>query len=150
MKYTTQIDIQLPREQVIALFDNPDNMQHWQPGFISMEHVSGKPGQEGAKSRLIYQMGKRRIEMIETITERNLPDVFHGTYDADGVHNKVFNYFKEKDNGTTSWISENVFELKGFMKLMGWLMPGMFKKQSYLYMKNFKAFAEEGKSVKHA
>ena len=37
---------------------------------------------------------------------------------------------------------ENEFQFKGFMKLIGFFMPGAFEKQSFKYMKDFKAFAE--------
>jgi len=86
--------------------------------------------------------------MIETILKRNFPHEFHATYDAKGVHNIQKNYFKAVNENTTKWISESEFEFSGFfMKLMGFLMPGMFKKQSVKYLKDFKAFAEEGTSL---
>ena len=59
--------INLPREKVIELFDNPDNMKHWQLGLVSFENISGTPGEVGTKSRLKYKMGKRDVEMVETI-----------------------------------------------------------------------------------
>ena len=71
MKYTLSTTINLPRSKVIELFDNPDNMSKWQPELQSFEHISGEPGEPGAKSRLKYKMGKREVEMIETITARN-------------------------------------------------------------------------------
>ncbi|MBK0402465.1 SRPBCC family protein [Adhaeribacter sp. BT258] len=145
MKYTNEIIINLPRPRVIALFEDPANMKHWQPGFQSMEHISGTPGQEGAKSRLKYKMGSREIEMIETITRNNLPDSFDGIYEAKGVHNLMFNRFIPLSENQTKWISDTEFEFSGFMKLMGWLMPGVFKKQSQQYLDKFKAFAESQK-----
>jgi len=80
MNYSTTIDIDLPIDRVIELFDNPDNMKKWQPQLESFEHVSGESGKPGAKSKLKYKMGKREVEMIETITVNNLPDEFSGTY----------------------------------------------------------------------
>jgi len=142
MKYEVEIDINLSRNKVIELFDNADNMKHWQPSLISFEHLSGEPSQEGAKSKLKYQMGKREIVMIETITVNKLPDEFSGTYEAKGVWNEVQNYFIEVDENVTKWKSVNEFEFSGFMKVMAFLMPGMFKKESCKYLKNFKAFAE--------
>ena len=66
--YTTTITIDLPRDKVVALFDDPGNLPKWQRGLQSFEPLSGQPGQVGAKSKLVFQMGKRRMEMIETIT----------------------------------------------------------------------------------
>ena len=98
MKYTLEINIDLPRQKVIELFDDPDNMAKWQPGFVSFEHLHGKPGEEGASAKLKYKMGKREVEMIETITKRNLPDEFNGTYEAKGVFNIIRNRFIDNGN----------------------------------------------------
>lgn len=142
MKYTCEILIDLPREKVIELFDNPDNLGKWQPELQSFEHISGEPGEVGAKSRLLYKMGKRNVEMIETIHVRDLPDQFDGSYEANGVYNIVKNRFEVVDENTTRWITEQEFQFRGMMKLMAWLMPGAFKKQSMLYLRRFKEFAE--------
>lgn len=142
MKYTVSITINKPINEVVALFDNADNMKHWMEGLISFEHLSGTPGQPGAKSRLVFQMGKRRIEMIETVTVRNLPKEFTGTYEAQGVFNIVGNRFESLPDGATKYYSDQEFQFKGFMKLIAWLMPGAFKKQSMKYLEAFKRFAE--------
>jgi len=147
IRYSNEIGIKLPVSKVIELFDNPDNMKHWQPGFVSFEHVSGTAGAEGAVSKLVYLEGKRRIEMLETIIKRDLPYSFSGTYTAKGVYNRIDNRFEDLKEEGTRWTAENEFEFKGFMKLMGWLMPNAFKKQSMKYMEMFKDFAENDKSV---
>lgn len=145
MKYTNEIIINAPVKRVIELFDNADNMKEWQPGLVSFEHLSGTPGEVGAKSRLRYKMGKREIEMIETITVKNLPEEFSGTYEAKGVLNIIKNSFAPVGKNQTKQISENEFQLSGFMKLMGWVMPGMFKKQTQQYLEDFKTFVEGAK-----
>ncbi len=148
MKYTTEITVDLPRNVFIEKFDNPENMKHWQKGLISYQQISGPAGEEGSKMELAYMMGKRELVMIETIIKNNLPYEFHATYDAKGVHNIQKNYFKDLDGSQTLWVSESEFQFSGmFMKLIAFLMPGAFKKQSLEYLKSFKAFAEEGISV---
>ena len=142
MKYTVAIEIEKPIDEVVALFDNADNLYAWMEGLESFEHLSGEPGQVGAKSRLKFKMGKRDIEMVETITVRNLPDEFTGTYDAEGVFNIVKNRFEAISQTRTRYISEQEFQFTGFMKIFGWLMPGAFRKQSMKYLEAFKAFAE--------
>jgi carbon monoxide dehydrogenase subunit G len=59
MKYTNEVRIAVPRDRVVALFEDVENLKHWQPGFVSFEQVSGAPGQAGSKARLVYTMGKR-------------------------------------------------------------------------------------------
>lgn len=142
MKYTVDILIDLPRAKVIALFDNPDNMQKWQPDLISFEHLSGEPGQVGAKSKLHYKMGKREVEMIETITKNDLPNELSGTYETKGVFNIISNTFHEVNENQTKWVSENEFQFSGFMKLIGIFMKSAFPKQTLKFMNQFKEFAE--------
>lgn len=148
MKYTTEIQVTLPREQFIEKMDNPVNMKHWQKGLTDYKILSGKPGQEGSKIELRYKMGKRDMILVETIIKNNFPYEFHATYDAKNVHNLQKNYFKDIDGHSTQWTSETEFQFSGFMmKTMGFLMPSAFKKQSKKYMLDFKTFAEDGISV---
>ena len=142
MKYTQEIEIDLPRERVAALFMDTANLPKWQPGFVSMTPVSGEPGTEGAVSALVYKMGKREIEMTETILRWNPPEQFDGIYEAKGIKNWQYNRIEPVGDSKTKWISTSEFQFKGFMKLMALLMPGAFKKQSRKYLEQFKAFAE--------
>jgi len=142
MKYTTEIEINKPIDEVITLFNDPDNMDKWMEGLQSFEHISGVPGEVGAKSKLKFKMGKREIEMIETITVSNLPEEFSGIYEAKGVFNVVKNKFEKISETSTKHISEHEFQFKGFMKVIAFLMPRAFKKQSMKYMIDFKHFAE--------
>ena len=143
MKYTIDININLPREKVIELFDNQDNLEKWQCGLESFEHLSGEPGEVGAKSLIKYNMDKRKIEMTETILKKDLPNEYSFTFEAKGMWNQVDNYFEEIDANTTRWKSDNEFKGKGILAIMLFLMPGLFKKQSLKFMNNFKAFAED-------
>lgn len=143
MRYNLFIDIERPREEVFKKFDDPENLSKWQPGLLEMTLIKGKPGEIGSKHKMLYHMGHRKVEMIETLEARDAPKRLCGTYEADGVWNRVDNLFEEIDDHSTRWISEVEFRFRGWTKLMGWLMPGAFKKQSYQYMKNFKEFIEK-------
>ncbi|MEM7454086.1 MAG: SRPBCC family protein [Planctomycetota bacterium] len=146
--YTVSIDIDLPRDKVIELFDDPDNLFKWQNGLQSFDHVSGEPGQPGAVSRMVYLNGKHRIELMETITVRNLPDEFSGIYAWGGGSNTLVNKFIELAPDRTRWESTCTYTMKSLMlKFMGFFFPGMFKEQNMKFLRNFKAFAEDGKSV---
>lgn len=143
MKYTSEITIDLPLDRVIELFDDPENLKHWQPGLVSYHHQSGTPGETGAKTLLRYKMGKRQIDMVETILEKDLPHQFNGTYETKGVYNYQKNTFQSDGPGRTIWSSETEFRFDALsMKFFAWLMPGAFKKQTYKFMELFKNFAE--------
>jgi uncharacterized membrane protein len=142
MKYTSEIEIDLGIDRVIELFDDPKNLPKWMIGLESFEHISGRPGQVGAKSLLKFKMGKREFEMIETVTVRNLPDEFTGTYELKGVYNIVKNKFIRISDSKTKYLTEQEYQFSGFMKIIGFLMPTAFKKQSMQYLIDFKKFVE--------
>ena len=149
--YTVQVDINLPRSEVVEKFDDPDNLFMWQEGLQSFEHLSGEPGQPGAQSKLTYIQGKHHIELIETVTQRDLPDEFNGTYEWAGGRNTLHNRFIELSPEKTRWESTCEYEFSAFMlKLMGWLAPGMFRKQNQKFLDNFKAFCEDGFDVRQS
>jgi len=143
MKYTTEIIIDLPRERVTELFADPANLDKWQTGFRSRTFLSGKSGEPGAKSRLIYDSQGSAVEMIETIVTHELPVQFSATYETTDVINEVDNYFYEEGEGKTRWVVINIYRLGCFMFLTGFLMKGSFRKQTLKDMHNFKSFAEQ-------
>lgn len=144
MKYSCDIDISLPRDRVVELFQDPTRIGEWQESFISMELVSGEPGQPGNVHKLLHKMGSREVEMIETITENDLPNRFVATYESGGVWNIVENDFSENPDGSTHWHIDTEFRCTGLLKVMTWVAPGMFKKQTVKMQTDFKAFAENG------
>jgi hypothetical protein len=49
-----------------------------------MKPINGELGAEGSQNLLKYEIGKRQIEMTETILKNNLPYEFSATYKARG------------------------------------------------------------------
>lgn len=143
MKYTLDIVIKRGLDDVIQLFDSTDNMYKWMKGLQSFDALEGTPGQVGAKSKMIFLSGKREIEMIETITVKNLPHEFSASYEAKGVYNFVSNRFKAEGKNLTRYSTDQEFQFTGFMKWLAMIMPGAFKKQTLQHMQAFKAFAEK-------
>jgi len=149
MKFTCQVDINVPRDRVVELFDNPDNMQHWQDGFVSFESLSGEPGMPGAKSKICYRMNNRDMELTETILVNDLPNELTGDYRFFQGANTMKNTFERLPNGGTRYKSEvDYYETNAFMmKVMMKFFPKMFKKQVQKWMDQFKAFAEKESGV---
>ncbi|RKE92179.1 SRPBCC family protein [Ichthyenterobacterium magnum] len=151
MKYTSEIIVKVPLDEFVKKMNNAENMKHWQRGLIATEHISGTPGEFGAKMKLNYQLGKRKMELIETVTKSNFPDEFHAIYSTKGMHNAQVNFFTQTPEGYTKWTSKAEFTPLNFsMKVMTFLMPRAFKKQTLKYMHDFKNFAEKGTSVANA
>lgn len=142
MKFSESIEIDRPAEMVAELFANPDHLDQWMDGFQSIEHLSGTPGSQGAKSRLTFQTGKRKMEMVETITVINLPKELSVTYDTGNVFNTVKNSFEKLSENRTRLVVDTEYHFKGIMKLITPLMSSAFKKPTRKYLADFKAFAE--------
>ena len=142
MKIIHEININKPREKVIELFNNPDNMKKWQPDLISIDQISGEPRQVGAKAKLRYRMGKREFDMMETITVRDLPDEFGSSYQAPNVFNTFMNKFEAIDENTTKWLTETDYQFSGLMSIMSIFMGGKMQKGVETFMERFKEFAE--------
>jgi hypothetical protein len=141
MKYSCELEIKLPRARVIELFDNPDNLSKWQPGLLRFEPLSGTPGQPHAKSKLTYRQGKGEFVLIETITVRDLPEEFSGTYESKLGTSTVRNRFVESGT-STRWLLDTEFQGVGIMKLLAPLMSGAIRKETLKMVKAFKIFAE--------
>lgn len=142
MKFSESIEIDQPVEVVAGLFANPDHLDQWMDGFKNIEHLSGVPGTQGAKSRLTFQTGKRKMEMTETITAIDLPKEMNVTYDTGKVFNIVENRFEKLPENRTRIVVDTEYRFKGIMKLIPLLMSGVFKKQTRKYLVDFKEFAE--------
>ena len=139
MKFTNERIIQASREAVWQAFDNTENLKKWQPTLQQFEHQSGQPGQPGAVSRLVYDENGRTVILIETITERNMPDSFSGTYDNSTVFNAITNHFEVLDDNRTKWIMETECRFKGLFRLMAPFVKGSLKKRNDEDMDRFVA-----------
>lgn len=159
MKYTISTEIARPREEVLQLIADPTQTPKWLRGLVLHETVSGAHGQVGTTSRVVFQMGKQRMEAIETVTRvepanlRAVPSSVVVHYEreiaAEGMWQAQSDRLIEAGPDTTLWESDSEFRFDGFlMRLVGLLMPGSFRKQSLQHMQDFKAFAEHGTDVR--
>ena len=144
MKVEFTLLLAMPRESVWRAFDIPANLPKWQPNLISVEPVSGEAGQVGAVSRLMYAEGSRQVEMVETITVRNEPEEFSGTYDSDHGSTALSNWFIEAEPGRTRWEVRSETQLKGMARFMGPMIRGMIEGRVRSDCERFKALLEAG------
>jgi hypothetical protein len=161
MKYTVSIEIALPRERVVQMLADPAHLPMWLRGLVLHEPLNGMHGQVGTKSRVVFQMGQQKIEATETITRREPADLrgipresvvhFDREIVTKGMWNAARERLTEAGPETTLWESENEYRFDSLpMRLIGFLMPSVFRKQSIQHMQDFKAYAEQGKDVRVA
>ena len=144
MQFTTSTTINLPRQEVVNLWQNQDYLAKWQDGFVKIEQLSGIPGKEGSTSNLFYKNGKREMVLKETIIENKLPKRFRGLYEHKHMINIMTVVFEIIDDQVTSYESSIEYtKFNGLIpKMMALLFPGMFKKQVQKWQNQFKDFAE--------
>jgi hypothetical protein len=143
MRYQVLVDIDLPLEIVIEEFRNTENYYDWMKGLKKLDHIKGEPGKEGSETYLHFDTGKRKMKMLEKVLKNDLPDSYLVSYEVNGVHNEVDNHFESIGPNQTRYTTDNLFEFKGIMKAMAFLMKGTFKKQSLKYLNDFKIFVEK-------
>ncbi len=144
MKYTCTVDINLPIDKVVALWEDENHFKKWQDGFQSIEHLEGQLNKPGSKSKILLEQGNVFMELIETIISNNLPKEKKAFYEHIHMSNTQTTRFKELSETKTQHISEVEYtQFNGLMpKLMAKLFPSMFKKQSQKWMDQFKDFVE--------
>lgn len=161
MKYTVSIEIAKPRDEVAQLLADPAHLPMWLRGMVLHEPLNGVHGHVGTKSRVVFQMGQQTFEATEIITRREPTDLraipkgsvvhFEREIEGEGMWNAARERLTEVGPNTTLWVSENEYRFSSLlMRLVGFLMPGTFRKQSQQHMQDFKAFAEQGKDVREA
>lgn len=138
------IDIKKPRDRVAELFADPNNLKHYQDGFLRKELISGEAGQDEAVSKMFYKYGKREMELTETITKNQLPESFEAFYHHKHMDNTMKCTFEWLGTNETRYNYEIEYTRINWVmpRLMAILSPGVFRKQVEKWMKQFKEFAE--------
>ena len=142
MKLKFEKLIDADQQSVWAAFDNPDNMGRWQQNFESYTHKSGTPGQPGAIAELVFNEGRKKVVLKETITERREPDFLAGTYESVHGTTLIVNHFEPVDDKTTRWTSWCNFSFRGTMRLVAIFIAGTIRKRTEGDMERFKLLVE--------
>ena len=147
MKFKLELPINKSLAEVWKAFDNIENMKKWQPSLVSIEPISGTPGQPGAVSKLTYEEGGRQFSLIEKITYRDEPNRFDGVYENNFADNIVRNRFIEQGEDQTLWVMETEYAFKTLlMKIVGPLRKKNFVARTKRDMEHFKELAEGNQS----
>ena len=143
MKFKLELPINKSRAEVWKAFDDPEKMKVWQPTLIRFESVSGTLGQPGAVSKLTYKENDREFSLIEKITHRREPELFHGVYDNQFAENSIRNEFIEQGDKQTIWVLETKYKFKTLiMKILGTLLKKNYVTRTQKDMERFKEMVE--------
>lgn len=143
MRYTLSNTINKPLDVVAARFMEPNGALNWMEGLQRSEHLSGTPGQAGAKTDFYFVNKGKEMKITETILEANMPRQIKFAYDSQMGYTEVEMRFEKITDTTTKQTNNSYFKMNGVMKLLGFLLKGLVKKQSKKYLEAFKAFVEK-------
>ncbi|MFD4247727.1 hypothetical protein ACFWP3_40025 [Streptomyces sp. NPDC058525] len=109
---------------MVQLLADPAHSPKWLRGLVLHEPLSGGHGQLGTTSRVVMEMGQRKMECTETITRREPADLrevpgttvvrFDREIVGEGLWSAVRDRLTEAGPGTTLWESENEYRFSGF------------------------------------
>ncbi|EAR11388.1 SRPBCC family protein [Reinekea blandensis] len=142
MKYTAAVTVNIPRSEMIELFDDPDRLPSWQPDLIGIEPKAGIPGQQGARMQLRYRVGPQEIDRVQTVLQRNFPYEFRERYDSPELMQQIHHRFSDLDGIKTRWEQDCEVRQLGWLRWFSWLMLGAFRRRTLNTMKRFKLYAE--------
>lgn len=142
-KYSNEITIARPVEEVCKYFTDIQYFTNWQPDLLDYNTFEGKPCEAGAKSRVVYREGKNDdVKMVETVLENNLPDNYKVKYSTDGVISHQIHHFEEAEDGSTYYRIDTEQDFEGLVKVLNIFSPDHFKHQTQRFMESFKNFVE--------
>jgi len=142
MNYTIETTINKPIGQVVKIYNQVELYPEWMPGIVSHSINRGNKRETGTASVYTLKMGGKEYDMNETVIKNEGEEIV-ASYEANGVVNTQKTVFKEISEGKTLYQVNENFALKGFMKIIGFLMPGTFKSQTKKFVNAFKEYVEQ-------
>ncbi len=139
-KVTTTINA--PVQKVWEILMNPDNLQHWLTGFVSAEHLTGKVGEAGSTSKLVFLERGKEMEIIETVLQVIQQQQFSSTMEHKSF--KTETDIRLISFGSRTELIQTVeFLPRGFfMKLLVPAIKGAMKKRMANELFSLKNFIE--------
>ena len=143
MKYKLELTLQKPRAEVWRIFDDPNNMDKWQPTLTKIERLEGVAGQPDSVAKFTFKNGDREFSLIEKVTFRAEPERLDGVYENEFADNAVKNTFLERGSNETLWKVEVEFKFKTLaMRLIGPFVKKRFVANTQRDMDRFRALVE--------
>ncbi len=146
MKHKLEVEINLPREKVIELYTNMENMKHWVPGVTKVKKISGEKGEVGSKYNITVEQEDVKLDMITTVSVVNLPKEYvtktDTTWIPGGMVEEARTYFEVLRTGKTKLVVESTFGGGILAKIFSFIGYFFLKNSAIKGIRKFKEFAE--------
>lgn len=137
MRFTSEIVLNKPIEQVRVLTSDPAHVHQWQPDLVSITQHSETPGAAGSTATLTY----RKFTLEETVLAATA-DERTSRYETRGMVHTITNRYTRIDDQRTKLVSDNEFQLSGLLKLGRRVLEKSLREQAERNLGNFKAFID--------
>jgi uncharacterized protein YndB with AHSA1/START domain len=143
VKYTAEIEIDKPVNEVFQNFTDVDLMKKWLPGIKSIEPIEEKSGMVGSTYTVIAENNGQEMKMIQKITAFIPNEKITYKFDSDQmIKTDDFNFIA---NGNKTKLVQNC-SVNSKSYIAACLFPyfkGTFKDLSLSYMKQLKTEVEK-------
>lgn len=143
VKYSTEVEIDKPIDEIFKNFTNIELLKKWLPAVKSIEPIEEKKGVVGSTYIIIVENNGQEIKMIEKIIAYQANERIVFQFDSDQmIKTDDYNFIR---NGNTTKIVQNCsVNSKSYMTAC--LYPyfkGVFKELSLSYMNRLKKEVEK-------
>lgn len=142
-KYTAEVEINKPIDEVFKLFDNKETLKKWMPEVKEIEPINETPQKLGSTYKVTIENQGQEMQMQEKIRAYVPNEKITFQYNSpDMIKIDDFNFVAEGDK--TKLVQHSSVRANSFM--LGCTFPwfkGRFKKLSQEYMNRFKELAEK-------
>lgn len=88
----------------------------WQPTLTAVHPLSGRRGEAGAVSELVFDENGREVRLEETVTDSRDPELLELTYRGGQAVSRIRHWFASPADGETVWTVECHFRFTGLWR----------------------------------
>ena len=130
MKFQNKIKINKPLPEVYEFLNDPKNLSKWMDNLEKLEHVSGEPGQPGAKSLQHYNEDGRRIVVEQEVVSNIENQEISNNLSVMGIDMQIKQSLEDNGDGSTTIINNTEMTSTNFlMRFFNWLNKSKLKKR---------------------
>ena len=145
MKYTVRITIDRPIDKVWSYLDDPRRQPQWQRDLTHYQPLSGEPGRAGAKAKLIFQEGGKKLILTEEIKERRPEEKIKVLLTHDQVRTRRELLLVDQGGRTELIVTTDTQFTSLPYQLIAPFMKGSFARQMRTDLERLKERLEEGR-----
>jgi uncharacterized protein YndB with AHSA1/START domain len=143
--YETMGELEMPKEEVFALYNDMDKIKEWIPEIVEVETLVETPDKIGSEFRMIVENNGQEMEMMERVVDFVPNEKVALSFDAGMMLKKDVFTFEERGNTTLIKGSHEVEGSSYYTKCVFAFFKGPFQKIDQGYLDSFVKWAEEQK-----